>query len=290
MGITLFLLLVLLFYFIIFQLLRNVDHGEKPILLTFLATVTIVFTHALVDNPFNVPAIALVLIFSLGMISLREKEHSILSPSGINWRIPKLSISFGHSHLLRLIGLVLFMYSVFSAVSKAEGYMHWQNGLFLAARGNWHAGINEYELARRALPSNGELAANLGSAYAYTRQPYRTIDLLGASQQRFNDRNIYIAQGYALMQLNRLDEAEESFKTALRMYPKLLLPRLWLAEMYRSTDRKQEAMEKLREILSIQPKVITDDILNIKRDAGKLLEILDSVSLESVNPRKRTTP
>ena len=56
------------------------------------------------------------------------------------------------------------------------------------------------------------------------------------------------------------------------MYPHLLLPRLWLAEMYLRTGRREEAIERLKEIIDIKPKQISDDVLVIKRDAERLLK------------------
>ena len=85
------------------------------------------------------------------------------------------------------------------------------------------------------------------------------------------------------MQLEKWIEAEVDFKTALRMYPKLLIPRLWLAELYLNTGRKSEALMRLNEIISIEPKVLNEEAASIKRDAKELLELLNAENVGAVH-------
>ncbi|MCD6205350.1 MAG: tetratricopeptide repeat protein [Candidatus Marinimicrobia bacterium] len=90
------------------------------------------------------------------------------------------------------------------------------------------------------------------------------------SKATFNDKNIYINEGLCYYRLRDFENAEKSLSTALRMYPELLLPRLWLAEIYLETDRREEALVKLRDIHKMQPKNFSKDAAIIKQDTRLL--------------------
>lgn len=97
------------------------------------------------------------------------------------------------------------------------------------------------------------------------------MPFLYKSKYTFNDKNIYINEGLSYYRLKDYKRAKQSLFTALRMYPNLLLPRLWLAEIYLHTGRNAEALNKLREIIEIQPKEFSREVTVIKRDAEMLL-------------------
>lgn len=275
-GVILFLALLSILFYASFRMLQHVQNNNKEKWSQFalISSVSIILFHSLVDNPFYDVSTTLIFWFVLGLISLKAKEAGILTLTRNDHTPKKTRFSFSHNWGLRLLGLILLIYNSIVVIEKAKGYVRWQNGQSLAARGNWQAGVREYEKALKVFPNDGELQFHLGAAYAYCKQPERALELLELAHRRFNDKNLYIAKGYALIQLGRFAEAESSFRASLRMYPKLLLPRLWLAELYRKQDRTEDSLVELREILEIQPKVVTEETRSIKQDAKrKLLEI-----------------
>lgn len=275
LGFALILIAGIVFFSAIRYIISSADQDEKLIFKVLLAILTTVGIHALVDEPLNAPAIAVVVFFSLGMISLKMKNN--IAAHNKEYSSPKFVFqkSFEHNIFLRVATLIILLYGTYYAVRTASGYIHWQNGQALAASNYWMESIEEYEMAHAILPRDAELSVRLGSAYAYTRQPERALELLLASEGRYNDWNMHIVKGFTLMQLNRLEEAENSFKIAIRMYPKLLLPRLWLAEMYLTAGRKEESISRLNEIIAIQPKIMTAEAVSIKEDAKRLLRFVE---------------
>ncbi len=284
MGFALFLFIFVLFYINVFKILRTIgnDNKEGGRILALTASMTVIAIHSIVDSPLHTLPINLIFYFALGFVSLKAKqvEYKGEIPSGESINLPDnyskrsgIRFSFNNRFVFPLIGLFLFSYNSYDVFQKLQGYIHWQNGQNQVAVGDWYKGIKEYEKANDILSNIGELKFHLGAAYAYTQQPEKALDYLKRSQDNFNDKNIYVTQGAALLQLERYEKAEESFKTALRMYPKLLLPRLWLAEMYIKLGEIQAAVIELTTIITIKPKVVTDEIRSIKKDAGKLLEI-----------------
>lgn len=267
-GLFPFILLLLLTYIVIFRILKATQGKgrDRKAILTLATSLTVVTIHSFVDNPLrNVPT-KLVFYFILGIIALVGKERSILSLP------PNFMVSFSKNWVLLMVGLGLLGYNAYDILMKRNASIHWQNGQKLVARGDWHQGISEYEKAHKVLSNRGELKFHLGAAYAYVDQPGKAIPLLRDARKNFNDKNIHIVLGSGLFQMGQFEEAEKSFGLALRMYPKLLLPRLWLAEMYLKLDRDGDALSELLEIIEIEPKVLTEEITSIKNDARRLLE------------------
>jgi O-antigen polymerase len=243
-------------------------------ILMVMISMNVILFHGLVDNPFYDVSTALIFWFDIGIISLAAKEKGILL---LTHNSRRRSIEFRHHFILRFVGVGLLLYNSFHVLQKGQGYIHWQHGQNLVAIGQWGQGIAEYEQARMAFSNDGELQFHLGATYAYTKQPQNAAPLLEASCQRFNDKNLYIVKGYALIQLNHYQEAENSFQTALQMYPKLLLPRLWLAELYQQQERSGEAIAELHQILVIQPKIVTEESERIKSEASAKLSRLENM-------------
>ena len=122
------------------------------------------------------------------------------------------------------------------------------------------------------LPDNGELQFHLGAAYSYIGKSAEAIRLLSQSLEKFSDKNIYLTLGHAYMISGEYFKAEECFKRLNQMYPQLLLPHLWLAEMYYyKLGSTEKAISELKFIIKAEPKIQSDDVRAIKRDARRFL-------------------
>lgn len=278
LGLALFLSIPVIFYRLANRILTwpSITRSKAWAVRVLKSVVTIILVHSLVDNPLHIQPISLIFYFALGIISLDTKHTKIVDTSIISERrrgFPNLIFS---NHWILIISAIgLFIINLSQAIKKGRGYVHWQNGQNLVAQGDWNSGIEEYQIAGTALPEEGELKFHLGAAYAYIGQAEQAIPLLNESKSNFNDKNIYIVEGSAFLQLGQYDDAGQCFLTAIRMYPKLLLPRLWLAQMYLSAGRKEEAISRLNEIIAIQPKIMTAEAVSIKADAKRLLRFLE---------------
>lgn len=221
-------------------------------------SLSVVCLHSIVDNPLRNVATQIIFLFFIGMISPGIKITGDTTP-GI--------ISFRNRLLFRLFAVVFLGFTMFNVVLKGSAYINWRQGQAYCKAAYYDKGIEKYHQALSLLPDNGELLFHLGSVYAYTNQPEKALPLLRKSKATFNDKNIFINEGLCYYRLRDFENAEKNLKTALRMYPELLLPRLWLAEIYLETDRRAEALVKLREISEIQPRYLSTDARIIKRNA-----------------------
>lgn len=282
MGFVLFVLLLAVFFITAYRILKETKsrNEENWPVLALVTTVMVIAIHSLVDNPLKTLPTLILFYFALGMVSWQATHLGLYSVAG------KFKISIKNHLILLLLGIGMLAYNAYDAILKGKGYIHWREGQERVREGNWLQGIEEYKQAIKTLSNKGELQFHLGAAYAYTKQTGKALPLLKKSQETFNDKNIYLVQGTSLLQLGRYKEAETSFLTALRMYPKLLLPQLWLAEMYLQNNRRCGAIDRLREIVTIRPKVMTEEAKSIKRDAKRLLELIGDKEPESTDSTK----
>lgn len=266
-GVTLALLFIVILYRYFIRLQKTCDHRseEYALFMAFGALTTILLLHSIVDNPLRNLAIRVIFLFVVGMISVGI---------GVN----TAPLSFRNRLSIKILTLMLLCYTVFKITIEGSAYITWRQGQALFKAGYLAEGIEKYIQAAKKLPppGRGELLFHLGSAYAYTNQPKQALPLLQQSKETFNDKNIYLAEGLSYYRLEKFDQAEQILLMALRMYPNLLLPRLWLAEIYLKTGRKTEALRRLSEIQQIQPKTINAEVLTIKADAERLMQIIKS--------------
>jgi len=254
--------LIILYRFWFLWRKNNDSKSDEYILAKVLGiSITAIFLHSFVDNPLRNIAIQIIFLFFVGMISQGIK---------ITGNPTTPIISFRNRILLWIAAVVFLGFTIFNVFLKGSAYINWRQGQAYFKAGYYEKSIEKYCRAQRKLPDTGELLFQLGSAYAYTNQPEKALPFLHKSKYTFNDKNIYINEGLCYYRLKDFENAEKSLSTALRMYPELLLPRLWLAEIYLETDRREEALAKLREIHEIQPKNLLKDAAIIKRDARLL--------------------
>jgi len=243
-------------------LVRRKDRGMRLVIDGVCMPLVVVIFHSFVDNPLCNVAVGVIFTFMVALVSLNLKVRNL--EKGV-------SFTFKNIFPYRIFSGLLVVYMVYNSVTLSRAYIRWREGLAYVKAHLLGRGIEKYHEALKDLPDEGELLFHIGSAYAYFNQPEKALPFLKRARLTFNDKNIYIAEGLCYYRLGDFSRSEESLLTALRMYPRLLLPRLWLAEMYLRTGRREEAIERLKEIIDIKPKQISDDVLVIKRDAERLL-------------------
>jgi len=124
------------------------------------------------------------------------------------------------------------------------------------------------------LPTKPELKFHVGAAYAWIGQYDKAIPLLNDSKAGFNDKNLWIVLGRSYKGLGKVDSAIFCWEKSITMYPKLLLPRLWLANMHYEHGEIELALNYLEEIIAIKPKAESIHSHAIKQDAIKLSSMI----------------
>ena len=261
LGLIFFLLIFIIFFYTGFLITKSRSNKDQLLIKSFIASMLIITIHSMVDCVLHSLPITLIFYFILAVISLKIKKTDIPYESfnkGINkkmvgiYRKTNIEFILRSNFIVSLLGILLLGINCYHIINKSLGYIHWKEGQNAVYSHNWEKGIEEYEKELKFLPDNGELQFHLGAAYSYTGRSKEAIKLLNQSLKDFSDKNIYITLGKAYFDLGRYDEAERSFKKATAMYPKLLLPHLWLAEMYYyKLGSTEKAISELKFIIEV---------------------------------------
>jgi len=272
-GLVIFCLLIILFFIYSRKiLLSQINDKNRISVRIFIAAFIIIILHSAVDSVLHTLPISIMFYFALAVMSALSKEYSGEEIKCFR----SITLNLKTNKLMLLVGIILLLFNIYRIVYKGIGYVYWKNGQNEVAQGNWENGILEYENAIKYLPNNGELQFHLGATHSYTGQSEKALEIIQQSQNSFNDKNIYIVLGITLMDMGNYEEAEENLRKVTYMYPQLLYPHFLLAQLYHRTGFVSRAVSELQYILEVNPKILSDDVRAIKRDARRYLYFLQN--------------
>ena len=133
----------------------------------------------------------------------------------------------------------------------------------------------EFEKAVALDPTYADAFHNLGSAYA---EQGKWDEAIGAYKKALaqtlyaSPENTYNNLGYAYWALDRRKEAEDAFRAALQLEPKLVPSHFWLGVLLQKEGRKDEAKAHLRAARDIAPTSMLGqraaEVLKVLGDGG----------------------
>jgi tetratricopeptide (TPR) repeat protein len=129
----------------------------------------------------------------------------------------------------------------------------------------------EFQKAAELDPTYADAFHNLGSAYA---EQGKWEEAIGAYKKALaqtiyaSPENTYNNLGYAYWALDRRKEAEDAFRAALQLEPKLVPSHFWLGVLLEKEGRKDEAKAHLRAARDLAPASM------LGRRAGEVLKVL----------------
>ena len=236
-----------------------------------VASFIIIVLHSLVDSVLHTLPISVMFYFMIAVISSISKNSL---PTGGILINREMRPGKATRRLLMVYGLILLLFNIYRVIWKGIGYVCWKDGQVAVQNQKWNEGILEYQEAIHYLPEEGELQFHLGAAYAYTGQFEKGLKLIRQSRTSFNDKNIYLVLGQVYLQMREYQKAEENLKTVTYMYPQLLSPHILLAKLYHTVGFNSKAVGELEYVLSAEPKIISDEVMAIKRDAKRMLSAI----------------
>jgi len=266
-GIILFLILIIFIGTIIFRLLRTAENEKQgTIIRLFGAILVIILTHSVVDTVLHVLPILLVFYTSIAILSVYCDSQNYRA---IQFRLyPKV--------IFLIPAIVLLGITGFRGSQKIAGYFYWRQGLNHVSQHKWQEGIDSYQKAMKYLPENGELKFHLGSAYSYTKESEKAFDFLNQSLSSFKDKNQYMVLGITCMDLGNFELAERYLRQTTYMFPQMLYPHFLLAQLYDRTGYLIKSMSELQYIIEAEPRIMSEQVKTIKRDAARIIKIIES--------------
>jgi len=268
-GLGIFLTFVLSIFNSVKRALRSLDHRNKQILITLVAALVTLFTHALIDDVLNPLIIKLqflvILALTVSMINTQGNSHRENAKEPRKW----LSLAL----LILIIPLTLWSWH------KFKGETLWKQGHSLALAGNWSACIEKYEEARIHLPHSDRLDFYLGAAYSKTGEAKKAIELLKKSMEGFSDKNQYITLGKAYIDNGGYILAEANLRQVLQYYPGLLYPHYLLSQIHYENGDLIGAMSELQIIIDAEENPLNSSAIErVKQDAEDAMNILNGLN------------
>ncbi|MGC9363312.1 MAG: O-antigen ligase family protein [Fidelibacterota bacterium] len=266
-GILLFIILIVSIGIVLFRLLRTVKNENRNTIIRLMGTIlVIILTHSIVDTVLHVLPISLVFYTCVAYLSSHNdhQNHSLIT---IRLR-PKLLFIF--------LFLILLGISGYNGYRKINGHYYWRQGLTRVSQHKWREGIDSYQKAMKFLPDNDELQFHLGSAYSYTNELEKAFAYLNQSLSSFKDKNQYMVLGITCMNLDKFELAEHYLRQTTYMFPQMLYPHFLLAQMYDRSGFLIKSMSELQYIIEAEPRIMSEEVRTIKRDAARVIKIIES--------------
>lgn len=168
------------------------------------------------------------------------------------------------------------------------GHAHWQRGVDLGTRSDWHGAIEAFELATRAAPRDALFGVNLANAYRRNGETARALaaaqrvldfepehalalqlvgdchlhahryaDAIDAYQRLersgVRDSDMMVNHGAMLQALRRHPEAIAKFMEAAALKPEHVQAHAMMSTSFRDMGLKREAVECLKTVLALKP-------------------------------------
>jgi tetratricopeptide (TPR) repeat protein len=170
--------------------------------------------------------------------------------------------------------LFLLTFMCYRSIAKYQGQKYWSLGMEQSLNRNWEASIIQLSEALKSLPNQGELIYQLGASYIFNGQYSRGLYFTNESKNYFNDKNIYLSESYALIQLGKYEDAEKRALKALSIFPTQIAPHLLLGEIYYYQDRIEESKRALLICINEDTPIKSTETKQISNDAKKMYSFL----------------
>jgi len=89
-----------------------------------------------------------------------------------------------------------------------------------------------------------------------------------------------MVMGITCMDLGKFELAEHYLRQTTYMFPQMLYPHFLLAQLYDRTGYLIKSMSELQYIIEAEPRIMSEQVKTIKRDAARIIKIIES-KLES---------
>lgn len=221
-------------------------------IMTPVAIVVAICLHSLVDSPLHVLPISVIGYSFLVLLPLPEITFKLTSKT--KW----------------VTVLVLCGYSLFVGLRTLRtypGYRIWKQGIELASNQEWPSSIVAYNEAMNRFKQKGELSFHLGSALVFDGQYSKGMYYLNSAKRDFNDKNIYLSEALAHIQLKDFEKAEELTLKTLAMFPSHLAPHLLLGEIYFELGQEEKSKKSLLKCIREDILVTSEETKQISKDA-----------------------
>ena len=256
-GLGLFLFIFYFIYHIIFNFYGKNKNGEdRLIILGLIAGITCFMIHSLFTFALHVPVLGAI-FFTIVGLTIAYAENYNISKNNISSKIikkinlsinPKIKVVF---LILMLIVMVLLIDVLVIKPYIAEVY--YIKGIVSNEKGNYIDAAANFEYATQLDPYNGRILHASGTVYFNLMMNDKAEEIMQRAKKYIVDVNTYDNLGLLYLRLKKYIRAEEEFKQAIYLNPKLTKSYYNLGNLYFMQERYDDAIEQWNKILEIEP-------------------------------------
>ena len=221
---------------------------------------------ALFAFPFHIVSTFVNFFFFLGILSA-----SIILKPYISIKLTRKQMG-----VLVLILIPLCLIFVLHVRTQYKTYKDWQSAFYSTL--NFSISETNYARLYPRLKNNGRYLFNYGAMLTLAGRHDDALPLLKESKMRFTDPNLYIALAECYDNTGNFENAEKHYRHAAYMIPHKMYPFYRLALFYFDNGNKQKADIIALKLITMEEKVPSTAVNEIKEEMKLLLEfdVLDS--------------
>ena len=247
------LLLGLIVYLLIREYRKNKSKKSFYVMLCLIG----ISVFACFSYPLSYPFIRLMAVFCAALIMQNETK---------SWKIPR-----GIFSILKPVVLV-FSVALLCCTGKIfyDEY-HWNTIAQRSLAGETTIVMPDYAKLYKTMSRNGLFLYNYGAELNYTSEWKKSNLLLKKCSNFYNDIDLQLLLADNYIQLKQYREAENCLLLAHQMIPNRFIPLYRLALLYKAQGKMHDVKRIARFLIKKPIKVISSDVLTIKREMGELI-------------------
>ncbi|MDR2039238.1 MAG: O-antigen ligase family protein [Bacteroidales bacterium] len=243
-------------------LIRN--YRRSPDFAKFTAGLSLlaVAVFSFFSYPFKYPFTWLIVLLNLALLCSGTRTKTVTGKAGSIIRI-------GTVMLYLLLACICF------PLVKAE--IQWAKAARQSLIGKTLEMLPEYERLQKYLNRNGLFLYNHAAELNHVKKHEESLQIFEKCTKYYNDMDVQmlVADNYKAKEL--YDKTEQHLKLAASMCPNRFMPLYKLTLLYHETGRKREASALAQQILDKDVKVLSANIIAIKKEMIELIETFKNI-------------
>ncbi len=253
-GLSLFILLTTV-------ALRSAMRFKNALAALAGAILVSILSFGLFSYPFSIILIQLNFLFALALLSSQQ------TPT-VRWVWPTIRVR----HALSIVSALLLVYLDYHSIERYYAHKNWKVASYHKDFFNYEKAIPMYDRIFPLLRDNGKFLFEYGQTLSYEGKHRKAVVVLEKARQRTTDTYLYLALGDSYRELKEYDKAERMYKFAINHNPYRFYPRYVLTQLYRETDRIDEALTLAHKIVSMNIKVNSPQVEDIRREMNTFID------------------
>jgi len=225
------------------------------------AALTALFISSLVSYPFHIVPSTVIFFFSLGVINLQS-----------NYKTFQISTIDRSRKLIAITGIVLISVFLIIQYQRNKAERQWLTAFKYMRENRMDEAYSLYQDLYPDLKNSQYFLFNYGAELSLMKRYSESIRILKEAEPRLDDSDFYIYLASSYENSGNIKEAEAGYNKAMCIMPAKLFPRYRLVGIYLKTDRKMDAVEMAKKIMSMKVKIQSPTTDAIRQEMADFLK------------------